>query len=175
MVVEALEHHPEVKKNFINQFIEESRILSRSVKQALYSYLVVLPCKQIVAKMIEGIRTHDVVLKSRVTIIDMLENEYPFYTDPMPNILFQRDPFASIGEGVAINNMMTDARQRETLLSEYMFKYHPRFENQNIPYYMERTARWKSEGGDMLVLSKDTIAIGILCTTIAHNRFEFSS
>ena len=161
MVVEALEHHPEVKKNFINQFIEESRILSRSVKQALYSFLVELPCEQVVSKMIEGIRTHDIVLKHRVTIIDMLENEYPFYTDPMPNILFQRDPFASIGDGVAINNMMTDARQRETLLSEYMFKYHPRFENQNIPYYKERTCRWKSEGGDMLVLSEDTLAIGI--------------
>ncbi len=60
--------------------------------------------------MIEGIRTKDVTLETRVSIIDMLEDEYPFYTDPMPNILFQRDPFATIGDGLSINNMMTDAR-----------------------------------------------------------------
>jgi arginine deiminase len=161
MVVEALDNHPEVRNNFINQFIEESRILSRSVKKALYKYLSNLPNEELVAKMIEGIRTHDFENNHKTSIIDMLENEYPFYTDPMPNILFQRDPFASIGDGLAINNMMTDARQRETLLSEYMFKYHPRFENENIPHYKERTTRWKSEGGDMLVLSKDTLAIGI--------------
>jgi arginine deiminase len=93
--------------------------------------------------------------------MDMLENEYPFYTDPMPNILFQRDPFSSIGDGVAINNMSTDARQRETLLSEYMFNYHPRFEKEAIPHYKNRNTRYRSEGGDFLVLNKETLAVGI--------------
>ena len=122
MVVEALENHPEVKSNFINQFIEESMVKSTSVKDALYSFLINLSNEEIVTKMIEGIRTHDIELTRRTSIMDQLEDEYPFYTDPMPNILFQRDPFASIGDGVVINNMMTDARQRETLLSEYMFQ-----------------------------------------------------
>ena len=161
MVVEALDNHPEVKPNFINQFIEESLIPSRSVKNAVYTYLDSLSHQGLVCKMIEGIRTYEVELKHRVSIMDMLEDEYPFYTDPMPNLLFQRDPFSSVGDGVAINNMSTDARQRETILSEYMFKYHPRFENEEIPRYKKRTARYKSEGGDVLVLNKETIAIGI--------------
>ncbi len=161
MVVEALDNHPEVKTNFINQFIEESLIPSRSVKNAVYTYLDNLSHRDLVCKIIEGIRTHEVELKHRVSIMDMLEDEYPFYTDPMPNLLFQRDPFASVGDGLAINNMSTDARQRETILSEYMFKYHPRFENEKIPRYKKRTARYKSEGGDVLVLNKETIAVGI--------------
>jgi arginine deiminase len=40
--------------------------------------------------------------------IDLDENnkeEYPFITDPLPNILFQRDPFASAGEGIVLNHM----------------------------------------------------------------------
>lgn len=161
MVVEALENHPEVKSNFINQFIEESHVMSYSVKDAIYKYLDDLNMEDMVAKMIEGIRTKDIKIYSKNSIMDMLESEYPFYTDPMPNILFQRDPFVSIGEGVIMNNMMTDARSRETLLSMYMFKYHPRFEEEGIKFYNERFDRYKSEGGDFLVLSPSVIAVGI--------------
>ena len=161
MVIEALKNHPDVVSNFINQFVEESRVASRTVKKALYKYLVGLDIDELVSKMIEGVRTSEVHIHSPHHIMDFLEDEYPFYTDPMPNILFQRDPFASIGDGVAINNMMTDARQRETLLSEYMFKYHPRFENAEIPYYKVRTTRYASEGGDMLILNEKTLAVGI--------------
>ncbi|MCF7925237.1 MAG: arginine deiminase [Candidatus Izimaplasma sp.] len=161
MVVEALENHPEVKSNFINQFIEESHVVSHSVKDALYKFLNELAFTPLVSKMIEGIRTWDITVLNKSSIMDMLENEYPFYTDPMPNILFQRDPFVTLGEGVVMNNMMTQARSRETLLSEYMFKYHPRFENEDIPFYNERFDRYKSEGGDFLVLSEEVLAIGI--------------
>jgi arginine deiminase len=42
-----------------------------------------------------------------------------------------------------------------------MFLYHPRFENENIPFYKERTTRYPSEGGDFLVLNDETLAIGI--------------
>ncbi len=161
MVVEAINHHPEVKSNFVNQFVEESLIRSKSVKIAIYNYLINLESDILVEKMIEGIRTKEIIVKNRISIMDMLENEYPFYTDPMPNILFQRDPFASIGNGVAINNMLTDTRQRETIFSEYMFKYHPLFENEDIPFYVNRNNRYNSEGGDILVLNKNTLAIGI--------------
>jgi len=161
MVVEALDNHPEVKSNFINQFIEESHISSRSVKTAIYEHLDTASNENLVEKMIEGIRTKDVSVKNRISIMDLLEDEYPFYTDPMPNILFQRDPFSSIGNGVAINNMLTDTRQRETIFSEYMFKYHPLFENEEIPFYINRNNRYNSEGGDFLILNESTIAIGI--------------
>ena len=139
MVVEALNNHPEVIPNFIDQFLEESQIHSKGVKEALYFYLANSDINHLVDKMIEGVRTNEIDLSHRTSLIDMLENEYPFYTDPMPNILFQRDPFASIGGGVVINNMFTDARQRETIFSEYMFRYHPRFENESIECYIGRT------------------------------------
>jgi len=161
MVVEALKNHPEEKNSFITQFVEESRILSKSVKNAIYEYLGELSIEDLVDKMIVGIRSNEVIGKNKESIMDMLEDEYPFYTDPMPNILFQRDPFSSIGNGVAINNMYTDARQRETILSEYMFKFHPRFENEEIPFYISRNNKYNSEGGDVLVLDKNTLAIGI--------------
>ena len=161
MVIESLNNHPEVLSNFLNQFIEESDIKSKSVREAIYTYLNRLTIPEIVEKIIVGIRTNEVSNKGNNSIMDMLEDEYPFYTDPMPNILFQRDPFSSIGEGLSINKMFTATRSRETLLSEYMFKYHPMFENEKIPVYYDRYKKYNNEGGDMLVLNKETLAIGI--------------
>lgn len=161
MVIEALKHHPGEVNKFITLFVEESRIPSESVKSAIYEYLQKLDVESLVEKMIVGIRTNEITSKNQISIMDMLEDEYPFYTDPMPNILFQRDPYASLGNGVLINNMYTEARQRETILSEFMFNFHPRFENEEIPFYINRHNRYNSEGGDFLVLDKNTLAIGI--------------
>ena len=42
-----------------------------------------------------------------------------------------------------------------------MFKFHPKFENEEIPFYINRNNAYNSEGGDFLVLDKNTLAIGI--------------
>ncbi|MDD2258673.1 MAG: arginine deiminase [Bacilli bacterium] len=165
MISEALEAHPEIISEFINVFIEESNVKSNSIKSKLFQYLVNLSPKEMIYKMIEGVKKQEIVLGKKGSIIDMLEDEYPFYTDPMPNIMFQRDPFSSVGTGVAISSMHTDARQRETILSEYILKYHPRFYNDKPKLYYERLSKYSIEGGDILILNKNVIAIGISSRT----------
>ncbi len=161
MITEAFLAHPEVLDNFVNAFIEESRISSQTIKNGVFKYLKSLPLNDMVHKMIEGVRKQEIVLKERITIMDMLEDEYPFYTDPLPNVLFQRDPFSSVGNGVAIGKMLMIARQRETIFSEYILTYHPRFYQKGIPIYYNRLDRYSLEGGDVLVLNKHVIAVGI--------------
>ena len=46
-------------------------------------------------------------------------DEYPFLIDPMPNLYFTRDPFATIGTGVSLHRMHTVTRNRETLFGKY--------------------------------------------------------
>ncbi|MCF7929881.1 MAG: arginine deiminase [Acholeplasmataceae bacterium] len=165
MMTETLEAHPEVISNFVNAFIEESKINSLTIKTALYQFLINLPISEMVLKMIEGIRTQEITLGKRVTIMDMLEDEYPFFTDPLPNILFQRDPFTSVGCGIAVGKMSMQARQRETLFSEYILTYHPRYYQKEIPVYYSRLNRYRFEGGDVLILNKHVIAVGISSRT----------
>jgi arginine deiminase len=181
MITEALEAHPEVLSNFINAFIEESKIKSHTIKNALYQFLSKLSTKDMVLKMIEGIRTNEVIIPNKNSIMDMLEDEYPFYTDPIPNILFQRDPFSSVGHGVAMSKMSTQARQRETIFAEYIINYHPRLQGKTIPYIYHRLNRYPLEGGDILVLSKGVVAMGISSRTdpraiefFAERLFEVS-
>ena len=165
MITEALEAHPEVISNFVNAFIEESKIKSHTIKTGLYQYLTSLSIRQMILKMIEGIRIHEITLGKKNSIMDMLEDEYPFYTDPIPNILFQRDPFSSVGNGVAIGKMYMQARQRETIFSEYILNYHPRFYGKSPIRFYNRLNRYPLEGGDVHVLNKHVVAIGISSRT----------
>lgn len=109
----------------------------------------------------------------------MVDSEYPFVIDPMPNLYFTRDPFATIGHGVSINHMYSETRNRETIYGEYIFNYHPRFATKNVPRVYDRHDSTRIEGGDELVLSKEVLAIGISQRTdaasiekIAKNIFD---
>jgi len=88
-----------------------------------------------------------------------VENEYPFAVDPMPNLYFTRDPFATIGTGVSIHKMHTATRNRETLFGKFIFEHHPDYKN--APRWYDRGETSSLEGGDILVLSPQVLAVGI--------------
>ncbi len=50
-----------------------------------------------------------------------------FVLPPLPNHLFQRDNSCWIYGGVSVNPMAKAARQRETLHSRAIYRYHPMF------------------------------------------------
>ena len=80
--------------------------------------------------------------------------------DPIPNLYFTRDPFACIGEGVSLNAMYSPTRRRETIYGQYILKYHPDFAGQ-VPFYYRREDPFSIEGGDILNLSPQLLAVGI--------------
>ncbi len=161
LIEETLSSNEVLLNQFVDQFIVEAQVKSSKVREALKGYLLALDLPTMIKKMIAGIRTHDVKMSKAVSIMDLLENEYPFFTDPMPNILFQRDPFASIGKGVSINRMYTNTRQRETIFCDYVLKYHPKLKVSTDRQYYNRDKEYNIEGGDILVLNEKTLAIGM--------------
>ena len=59
-----------------------------------------------------------------------------FLLAPLPNHLFQRDNSCWIYGGVSINPMAKLARQRETLHSRAIYRYHPLFGGADfVTYY----------------------------------------
>ena len=109
--------------------------------------------RDMVDKIMAGVRKKDIGINENF-------DDYPFLMDPMPNLYFTRDPFASIGKGISLNSMRTETRKRETIFGKYIFKYNPGFKDSNIPLWYDRNEKFSMEGGDELVLSKDVIAIG---------------
>lgn len=93
---------------------------------------------------------------------------------PVPNLFFARDPQIVIGNGVAVCSMATRARQRESLLSSYIFRFHKAFRGQDLfwldPWHpapsTSSAAKAKRkpptlEGGDVLVARRDVLLVGL--------------
>jgi arginine deiminase len=95
-----------------------------------------------------------------------------YHLAPVPNYFFQRDPLAIVGNRAIRGSMATPARLREPLLSGYVFQFHPRFETEGGRFWFREfsadysrstsLARMRPtlEGGDILVLREDMLAIG---------------
>lgn len=151
----------EVKAKFVSQFIDEASPESESLKYALTQYFYGFSNQDMIDKMMAGVREEELTLYNRNSLYDQVNNSYPFLCDPMPNLYFTRDPFATIGNGITLNHMRTQTRNRETIFAKYIFENHPRFKQANIPLWFNREATTSLEGGDELVLSEKVLAIGI--------------
>ncbi len=94
-----------------------------------------------------------------------------FELTPLPNWCFQRDPQVVLGGGVLLSAMATEARWREGLLARCLFRFHPRLAGAEVwldPLLpsSDRTGlagfhRPRLEGGDVLVLSPEVVALGV--------------
>ncbi|MDY0211178.1 MAG: arginine deiminase [Acholeplasma sp.] len=157
LVAESLINR-KVVDSFVDQFISESAIHNPHAIKRLKTYLLSLDKKSMVKEMMSGIPKSKLKGKRAYSLKERIE-EYPFFTDPMPNLYFTRDPFSIILDGVSIHKMYSNVRNRETIFGEYIFKYHPDY--QSAPKYYDRNEPSSLEGGDILVLNHETIAIGI--------------
>ena len=173
LVVESLFSN-EIKLQFINEYIEESGIKESRESGILKDYFLSFENpKEMVLKMMEGIRKSEIHDYRGPRLTDYLSNQYPFIIDPMPNLYFTRDPFATIGEGVSIHKMHTVTRNRETLFAKYIFNCNPLYKGTKLLY--DRTERYSLEGGDILILNEETIAVGISQRTNPNAIEKFAS
>lgn len=87
-----------------------------------------------------------------------------FVLRPLPNHLFQRDNSCWIYEGVTINPMAKPARQRESLHTRAIYRFHPLFVgNATLLYGDDDEAHQPAtiEGGDVHVIGNRTVLIGM--------------
>ena len=86
-----------------------------------------------------------------------------FVLPPLPNHLFTRDTSAWIYGGVAINSMRKKARMRETVNYEAIYRWHPRFTQDEFERWSDGTSSGvaTTEGGDILVLGRGAVLLGM--------------
>lgn len=88
-----------------------------------------------------------------------------FVLPPLPNTMFQRDNSAWVYGGLTINPMAKAARQRESLHSRAVYKFHPLFTAATFPtLYGDDDANHfpaTLEGGDIHVLGRGVVLIGM--------------
>lgn len=162
-----------IKKQFILDFIERSNIHAEGLKESMFEFLYKMPADKLVEKVIAGIKKTDLEIRNVTSLADLATSDYPYYTDPMPNLYFTRDPGACVGDGLNVHHMSTAARRREALLLQYMYRYNKDFAPEGTNLWYDYDNEESIEGGDVLVLSKDIVAIGLSqrTTAIGIERF----
>ncbi len=164
LMTEVLDQRPDVKEKFIKQFITEAGVDTPKYKNLVLEYLnSIQDNKELVLKTMEGIRISELDYEKRrldKSLVDLVSEDSAFITDPMPNLYFTRDNFASIGSGISLNKMYSVTRNRETIYAEYIFNYHPKFAGKVYKYY-DRYEDCHIEGGDILNLNEQVLAVGI--------------
>ena len=148
-----------IKDQFIKEFVAEANIHSETLKEILTEYLEnIADPKELVLKTMAGIKKSEMESNKKITLTDYV-TEYPFVCNPMPNLYFTRDPFASIYDGISLNKMYSLTRSRETIYAKYIFLYHKDYKGTKLFY--NRDNELNIEGGDILVLNKETLIVGV--------------
>lgn len=155
-----------VREAFIADFLSEIGLSVRGEEERVRDYLLRQSVPQILLSMVRGVRKSDLGQSSPKHLVDYIDDAYPFFVDPMPNLYFTRDPFFMVDGGVCISSMANAVRARETLFGHYLFTHHPLY--RNTPMLHNRTDPFPIEGGDVLVLSPEVIAVGISQRTDPH-------
>ena len=169
----ALEN-PQIKDEFLKLFISESHLNSPAVEEAIFAYLDAMPTEEMIAKIIAGVKKSDIKDFTASSFADYITSSYPFYLDPMPNLYFTRDPGACVGDGINIHHMSTATRRRESLLLKYMYKYNRSFADETDQQWYDYDMEYSIEGGDVLVLNKEVVAVGMSQRTTAAAIDRFS-
>jgi arginine deiminase len=147
--------------------------------EAARSWLLELLATELAAPVRESLRALSSPALAEAVVAGLRHDRAPagvtpgdlFGVTPLPNWCFQRDPQVVIGSGVVFSAMATPARWREALLARLLFRFHPELADATVVLDPLRPSqdqplflglhRPRLEGGDVLVLSPDVVAVGL--------------
>ncbi|MCL1874101.1 MAG: arginine deiminase [Clostridiales bacterium] len=157
---------PEAATALIKNVVQMEVSRDEKTEQELNEYLLSLTPLELAQVMIHGLSTKGIAGKKQ-SLADYLAVPTDYYFYPLPNAYFMRDPAAVIGGGLALGVMQNPIRRRESYLQSLLYQYHPDFAGLDL-YYDNNRSRMPLEGGDILVLSEKTVAVGCSQRSSAH-------
>ncbi|GAA1487226.1 arginine deiminase [Brachybacterium fresconis] len=152
-----------------------ARLLARALDPAVLGDIAVqdltealeeMPSARLVEVMIAGITVAELRglgVSPRSIALQRVPEEH-LVLDPLPNHLFTRDPSAWIGDTVSVSPMRHGARRRESLHLEAIYRHHPSFDGAAGPRRLlgrDGAGAATVEGGDVMMLSPQVVAVGI--------------
>lgn len=181
LAAQAIDSDPSVKAWFIDRVIAESHITLPVLRQATRERLESASGgSELVQTYMGGLYLRDLELPKGVSPMLLADGKVTKPDDlvllPLPASYFTRDPMASVGHGVLLHHMFHFQRDREVILYEAIFKFHPEY--RETPLWYSHDLPYWIEGGDVLNINAHTLAIGLSERTssgaidaLAHNIF----
>ena len=161
LAAEAIGQDPKVRRAFIQEFICEGGDVALLYRELLFEFLdSIEDGLKLVRKTMAGVRLDELRMKGHHPLVKLAGGDHRFVLDPIPNLYFTRDPFATIGDGISLSYMYSKTRRRETIYGTYVLNHHPEWKGKTKVYY-SREYPFSIEGGDILNLSPKVLAVGI--------------
>ena len=153
----------EAKQWLLNTQISDFRygpIFARDLR----TYLADMNNDQLATILLGGLAYAELPIRS-ASMLPKMHKPLEFVIEPLPNHLFTRDTSCWVYGGVSLNPMTKPARQRETNHLRAIYRWHPLFAgNDFIRYFDEDNLHYDNaniEGGDVLVIGKGAVLIGM--------------
>jgi arginine deiminase len=142
-------HNDKVASGLVRRIVDHERV------DYIHDKLMEMNPPDLSVALIEGVEL------IRDNLSKFLSKER-FDLEPLHNFFFTRDASISIGDQVFISKMASRIRDRESILMEAIFDYHPLFATQTVnPMESRHLCKdFSFEGGDFLVAREDIILVG---------------
>ena len=153
----------EAKQWLLNTQISDVRF-GPTFAEELRGYLAEMDNEHLTSVLLGGLAYSELPFSSS-SMLPKMHHPLDFVIEPLPNHLFTRDTSCWVYGGVSLNPMMKPARQRETNHLRAIYRWHPLFAgNDFIRYLGDDDLHYDNaniEGGDVLVLGKGAVLIGM--------------
>lgn len=137
----------------------------------LRHYLSDMDSEHLATILLGGLAYSELPIQSS-SMLPKMHRPLDFVIEPLPNHLFTRDTSCWVYGGVSLNPMMKPARQRETNHLRAIYRWHPVFAGQDfIKYFGDDDLHYDNaniEGGDVLVIGKGAVLVGMSERTTAQ-------
>lgn len=149
-----------LKEELIDDQLKFSPLTRPDIVRIVREYLVDLPPGELVSTLMAGVHKNDIRhMKSEQTLGDLTSRSFPFYLSPLPSLYFTRDHGTMIGNCLMASEMFNFSRRREVVFLKFVERHHELFNNACLCFGEELPRGL--EGGDVLVLNEETLAIGL--------------
>ncbi|EMB9236562.1 arginine deiminase [Vibrio alginolyticus] len=161
---------PEAKQWLLNTQISDFRY-GPTFARDLRQYFSEMDDEHLACIFLGGLAYSELPISSS-SMLPKMKRPLDFVIEPLPNHLFTRDTSCWVYGGVSLNPMMMPARQRETNHLRAIYRWHPIFAGQDfIKYFGDNDLHYDNanvEGGDVLVIGKGAVLIGMSERTTAQ-------
>lgn len=156
--------------DLLKDILRSDEIREKIVKKACYheghpkliDKLLELNEIQLAKQLVQGVPL------DRNSLSSYLSNEH-YSLRPLHNFFFTRDASVALGDKVLISKMANKVRDREALIMQAIFDYHPRFRVQTMhpDDGIGSPEEISFEGGDLLIAAENITLVGLGSRTSA--------
>ena len=177
LLAEALAADDTVRRQLID-LVASEWVVGLGLTDAVKDHLAGLPADVLARHLLGGLTVAESGLDlgklgGSSLIAAAIDDETTFVLPPLPNSLFTRDSSCWIYGGVSVNPMYWPARRREAYNMAAIYRGHPMFRDGGFEFWyptlgedgrfegVEDFGMASMEGGDVEIIGKGTVAIGM--------------